>query len=108
MAIKYDLGEESNKEIENSVIIEFKSNIKLDQILIINSLMMFQIFESDINKNKRINDTIISLVKSMSIPEMAEEIREHQEKDKDIISSLVLDYYNEIIKLPRYDFNNLK
>ena len=47
MAIKYDLGEESNKEIENSLISQFKSNEKLDQILILNSMMMFQIFETD-------------------------------------------------------------
>ena len=108
MSIKYDLGEISNKEIENSIIIHFKSHEKLDQILIINSLMMFQIFEADKKKYKKINDTIVALVKAMSIPEMAEEIREHEEKDKEIISPLVLEYYKDILKLPRFDFNNLK
>ena len=108
MAIKYDLGEESNKEIENSLISQFKSNEKLDQILILNSMMMFQIFETDKIKQKGINDTIVALVKAMSIPEMAEEIRENKEKDKDIISPLVSQYYNDLLKLPRFDFNNLK
>ena len=108
MAIKYDLEEESNKEIEHSLISQFKSNEKLDQILILNSMMMFQIFESDPIKQKGINDTIVALVKAMSIPEMAEEIREHEEKDKDIILPLVLEYYNDLLKLPRFDFNNLK
>ena len=108
MAIKYDLGEETNKEIENSLISQFKSNEKLDQVLILNSMMMFQIFESDKIKQKGINDTIVALVKAMSIPEMAEEIRENKEKDKEIISSLVLQYYNDLLKLPRFDFNNLK
>ena len=105
MAIKYDLGEESNKEIENSLISQFKSNEKLDQILILNSMMMFQIFETDKIKQKGINDTIVALVKAMSIPEMAEEIRENKEKDKDIISPLVSQYYNDLLKLPRFDFN---
>ena len=108
MAIKYDLGEESNKDIENSLISQFKSNEKLDQILILNSMMMFQIFETDKIKQKGINDTIVALVKAMSIPEMAQEIRENKEKDKDIISPLVLQYYNDLLKLPRFDFNNLK
>ena len=108
MAIKYDLEEESNKEIENSLISQFKSNEKLDQILILNSMMMFQIFETDKIKQKGINDTIVALVKAMSIPEMAEEIRENKEKDKDIISPLVSQYYNDLLKLPRFDFNNLK
>ena len=108
MAIKYDLGQESNKEIENSLISQFKSNEKLDQILILNSMMMFQIFETDKIKQKGINDTIVALVKAMSIPEMAEEIRENKEKDKDIISPLVSQYYNDLLKLPRFDFNNLK
>ena len=108
MAIKYDLEEESNKEIENSLISQFKSNEKLDQILILNSMMMFQIFEKEKIKQKGINDTIMALVKAMSIPEMAEEIREHEEKDKNIISPLVLQYYNDLLKIPRFDFNNLK
>ena len=108
MAIKYDLEEESNKEIENSLISQFKSNEKLDQILILNSMMMFQIFEVDKIKQKGINDTIVALVKAMSIPEMAEEIRENKEKDKDIISPLVSQYYDDLLKLPRFDFNNLK
>ena len=50
----------------------------------------------------------MALVKAMSIPEMAEEIREHEEKDKNIISPLVLQYYNDLLKIPRFDFNNLK
>ena len=108
MAIKFDLGDESNKEIENSLISQFKSNEKLDQILILNSMMMFQIFEKEKIKQKGINDTIMALVKAMSIPEMAEEIREHEEKDKNIISPLVLQYYNDLLKIPRFDFNNLK
>ena len=108
MAIKYDLDDEANKEIENSLISQFKSNDKLDQILILNSMMMFQIFETDKIKQKGINDTIIALVKAMSMKEMAEEIREHEERDKDIISPLVLQYYKDLLKLPRFDFNNLK
>ena len=108
MAIKFDLDDESNKEIENSLISQFKSNEKLDQILILNSMMMFQIFEKEKIKQKGINDTIMALVKAMSIPEMAEEIREHEEKDKNIISPLVLQYYNDLLKIPRFDFNNLK
>jgi hypothetical protein len=71
-------------------------------------MMMFQIFEKEKIKQKGINDTIIALVKAMSIPEMAEEIREHEEKDKNIISPLVLQYYNDLLKIPRFDFNNLK
>ena len=108
IAIKYDLGDGSNKEIENSLISQFKSNEKLDQILITNSMMMIQMFESDKVKQKGINDTIMALVKAMSIPEMALEIREHAERDKEIIPRLVLDYYNNILKLPRFDFNKLK
>ena len=108
MAIKFDLGDESNKEIENSLISQFKSNEKLDQILILNSMMMFEIFEKEKVKQKGINDTILALVKAMSIPEMAEEIREHEEKDKNIISPLVLQYYHDLLKIPRFDFNNLK
>ena len=108
MAIKYDLEEASNKEIENSLISQFKSNEKLDQILILNSMKMFQIFEVDKIKQKGINDTIVALVKAMSIPEMAQEIRENKEKDKEIISPLVSQYYNDLLKLPRFDFNNLK
>ena len=108
IAIKYDLGDGHNKEIENSLISQFKSNEKLDQILITNSMMMIEIFESDKIKQKGINDTIMALVKAMSIPEMALEIREHKERDKEIIPQLVLDYYNNILKLPRFDFNKLK
>ena len=108
IAIKYDLGDGSSKEIENSLISQFKSNEKLDQILITNSMMMIQMFESDKVKQKGINDTIMALVKAMSIPEMALEIREHAERDKEIIPRLVLDYYNNILKLPRFDFNKLK
>ena len=108
IAIKYDLSDRNNKEIEKSLISQFKSNEKLDQVLITNSMMMIQIFESDSIKQKGINDTIIALVKAMSIPEMALEIREHKERDKEIIPQLVLDYYNNILKLPRFDFNKLK
>ena len=108
MAIKYDLDEESNKEIENSLISQFKSNEKLDQILILNSMEMFQIFETDKIKQKGIHDTILALVKAMSIPEMAEEIRGNKEKDKEIISPLISQYYNDLLKLPRFDFNCLK
>ena len=108
MAIKYDLENETNKEIENSLISQFKSYEKLDQILILNSMSMFQIFETNKIKQKGIKDTIIALVKAMSIQEMAEEIRENNKKDDQIISSLVMDYYNDILKLPRFDFNNLK
>ena len=108
IAIKYDLSEKSNKEIENALISQFKSNEKLDQILITNSMMMIEMFESDSVKQKGINDTIIALVKAMSIPEMALEIREHEERDKEIIPKLVMEYYNEILKLPRFDFNKLK
>lgn len=108
IAIKYDLGNGKNKEIENSLISQFKSNEKLDQILITNSMMMIEIFESDTIKQKGINDTILALVKAMSIPEMALEIREHKERDKEIIPQLVLDYYNNILKSPRFDFNKLK
>ena len=108
IAIKYDLGNGANKEIENSLISQFKSNEKLDQILITNSMMMIQMFESDNVKQKGINDTIMALVKAMSIPEMALEIREHSEKDKEIIPKLVMDYYNNILKLPRFDFSILK
>ena len=60
MAIKFDLDDESNKEIENSLISQFKSNEKLDQILILNSMMMFQIFEKEKIKQKGINDTIMA------------------------------------------------
>ena len=60
-------------------------------------MMMFQIFETDKIKQKGINDTIVALVKAMSIPEMAEEIRENKEKDKDIISPLVSQYYNDLL-----------
>ena len=108
IAIKYDLSQGTNKEIENSLISQFKSNEKLDQILITNSMMMIEMFESDSVKQKGINDTIMALVKAMSIPEMALEIREHEERDKEIIPQLVLDYYNDILKLPRFDFNKLK
>ena len=108
MAIKYDLDEKSNKDIENSLINQFKSNEKLDQILILNSMSMFQIFETNKIKQKGIKDTIIALVKAMSIQEMAAEIRESDKKDEQIISPLVMEYYNEILKIPRFDFNNLK
>ena len=108
IAIKYDLSDKNNKEIENSLISQFKSNEKSDQILITNSMMLIEIFETDKVKQKGINDTIIALVKAMSIPEMALEIREHKERDKEIIPPLVLDYYNELLKLPRFDFNKLK
>jgi hypothetical protein len=40
-------------------------------------MMMFEMFEKEKVKQKGINDTIMALVKAMSIPEMAEEIREH-------------------------------
>ena len=41
---------------------------------------MIEMFESDSVKQKGINDTIMALVKAMSIPEMALEIREHEER----------------------------
>ena len=107
IAIKYDL-DGSNKEIENSLISQFKSYEKYDQIIITNSMKMIELFESDKIKQKGINDTIVALVKAMSIPEMAYEIREHEERDREIIPTIVDEYYKNIIKQSRFDFNNLK
>ena len=106
IAIKYNIKE--NSEIRNSMISEFKSYEHIDQILITNSMNMFKLFETESNKEKGINDVIELLIKSLSILEMNDAIKNSTRNEDEIIQSFVKNYYNKLINTPRYDFNNLK
>ena len=108
IAIKYDLENKTNKEIEKALISQFKSHQKLDQVLITSSMKMIEMFETNEVKQKGISDTYIALVKAMSIPEMAQEILENSERDSEIIPELEMKFYYNIISLPKFDFEKLK
>jgi hypothetical protein len=99
---------DSNVEIRESMISEFKGYDHIDQILITNSMKMRKMFEIDEIKQKGINDAIELLIKSLSIPEMNDVIITNKRKDEEVILPLVKNYYIKCINTPRYNFNHLK
>ena len=99
---------DSNVEIRESMISEFKAYSHIDQILITNSMKMRKMFEIDEIKQKGINDAIELLIKSLSIPEMNDVIITNKRKDEEVILPLVKNYYIKCINTPRYNFNHLK
>ena len=107
IAIKYNM-KDSNVELKESMISEFKYYPHIDQILITNSMKMIKMFEADEIKQKGINDAIEILVKSLSIPEMNDVIITNKRKDEEVIEPLVKNYYKNVINTPRYNFNILK
>ena len=107
ISIKYNINE-GNSEIKDSMISEFKSYEHIDQVLITNSMNMFKLFETDSDKQKGIDDVIELLIKSFSIPEMNDAIKNNKRNEEEIIQPLVKNFYKKIINIPRYDFNNLK
>ena len=107
IAIKYNM-KDSNVEIRESMISEFKAYSHIDQILITNSMKMRKMFEIDEIKQKGINDAIELLIKSLSIPEMNDVIITNKRKDEEVILPLVKNYYIKCINTPRYNFNHLK
>jgi len=107
IAIKYNINE-GNSEIKDSMISEFKSYEYIDQTLITNSMNMFKLFETENEKQKGIEDVIELLIKSFSIPEMNDAIKNNKRNEEEIIQPNVKNLYKKIITTPRYDFNNLK
>ena len=107
IAIKYNM-KDSNVEIRESMISEFKGYDHIDQILITNSMKMRKMFEIDEIKQKGINDAIELLIKSLSIPEMNDVIITNKRKEEEVILPLVKNYYIKCINTPRYNFNHLK
>ena len=107
IATKYNVNKE-NPELKESMISEFKYYPHIDQVLIINSMKMIKMFESDENKQKGINDIIEILIKSLSIQEMNDAIKYNKRNENEIIEPIVKNYYNKLINTPKYDFNILK
>ena len=99
---------ESNEEIKENIITEFKSYSKDDQNLIIAASKLFEMFEENENEKNSIQKMIIFLIKSFSIEEMVNEIKLNGTKNENVVDPILLKYYQFAMKIPRYNFDCIK
>lgn len=99
---------DSNEEIKDNIITEFKSYSKDDQNLIIAAAKLFEMFEENEKEKNSIQKMTLFLIKSFSVEEMVNEIKTNGTQNENVVDPILLKYYNFAMKIPKYNFDSIK
>jgi hypothetical protein len=99
---------DSNEEIKDNIITEFKSYSKDDQNLIIAAAKLFEMFEENEKEKNSIQKMTLFLIKSFSVEEMVNEIKTNGTQNENVVDPILLKYYNFGMKIPKYNFDSIK